>query len=336
MSYCEVVIAADGICLQLLRTEFPELNFLLTPAYDIEYSDKSSLLKWKLLGQMPSLIITMQHEHKWLKKVIKEYSIDAVISDNRFGMYSKKIPCFYITHQLQIKTGDKLTEKMLKKMHYSVIDKYSQCWVMDNESNGIAGELSHPKKLPENVKYLGPISRFEERKESIAYDLLVILSGPEPQRTKLEKKIINELESFKGRCVLVRGKDDDQLKDINNNSIEVINIASAGQLNELVLKSEMIVSRSGYTTVMDLIKLQKKAILIPTPGQTEQEYLAKHLMEQNIFYCVPQKELVLLKSLDDAKGFNYSFPRYDWEYYKEVIADAFSVMKLKNSLSLES
>jgi uncharacterized protein (TIGR00661 family) len=331
-----VVIAADGACLQLLRSEFPDLGFLATPAYNIKYSKNSTWLKWKLLGQMPSIIATIKEEHKWIKKVIKEYSIDLIISDNRFGMYSKKIPCFYITHQLQIKTGDRFSEKMLRKMHYSVIKKYTQCWVPDSESNGIAGELSHPKKFPENVKYLGPISRFEARQENIVYDLLVILSGPEPQRTILEKKLLDELELFNGRCVLVRGKDDNVVYSLKNKSIEVINIANAQELNDLILKSGIVISRSGYTTVMDLIKLKKKAILIPTPGQTEQEYLAKHIMEQNVFYCVDQLEFSLSKALEAANDFNYSFPIYEWDRYKDVIADAFSIIKLNNSLSLSS
>jgi len=334
MSYCEVVIAADGTCLQLLRTEFPDLGYLATPAYDIKYSKNSKWLKWKLIGQMPSMLSTIKEEHKWLKKVLKEYSIDIVISDNRFGMYSKKVPCFYITHQLGIKTGDKLTEKMLRKMHYSVIKKYSQCWVPDSASSGIAGELSHPNKLPENVKYLGPISRFDARQEKIVYDLLVILSGPEPQRTILERKLIDELRIFNGRCVFVRGTNGNVPGDLKSQSIEVLNIATAQELNDLVLKSEMVISRSGYTTVMDLIKLNKKAILIPTPGQTEQEYLAKHLAEQGIFYCINQKEFSLSKALDNAKTFNYSFPRYEWGHYKDVIADALSVVRLKNSLPL--
>lgn len=332
MSYCEVVIAADGGCLQLLRNEFPNLNYLTTPAYNISYSSKSVFLKWKLLGQIPSLINIINKEHKWLKRVIKEHAIDAIISDNRFGMHTKEIPCFYITHQLEIKTGNKFTERILQKMHYSVIKKYSQCWVPDSEGNGIAGVLSHPEKLPENVKYLGPISRFEAKEENIVYDLLVILSGPEPQRTILEKKMLDELELFKGRCVFVRGKDDSAPGDLKNKSIEVINIATAHELNDLILKSDMVIGRSGYTTVMDLIKLKKKAILIPTPGQTEQEYLAKNLMEQSIFYCVDQKDFSLSKALDAVREYNFSFPRYEWEQYKEVIGDAISVLRLKNSL----
>ena len=314
---CQVIIAAEGGCYPFLRSEFPTLAFLDPPAYRIQYSIKGSLLKWKLLAQIPSIIKTINKEHKWLKMIINDYDIDLVISDNRFGMHTKEVPCIYITHQLQIKTGNSFTESILKLLHNSIIKKFTQCWVPDDEKNGIAGELSHPANLPSNVRYIGPISRFENKQEDKLYDLLIILSGPEPQRTLLENILIKELQSYKGKSVLIRGTQENTISI--NNSVEVINIANAVQLNQLILQSETVLSRCGYTTVMDLIKLKKKAILIPTPGQTEQEYLGKYLMQKGILFCCSQETFSLSHALEQLQKTNLSFPQYDWNKYKKTI-----------------
>jgi uncharacterized protein (TIGR00661 family) len=320
---CQVIIAAEGGCLQLLRSEFPKLPFLDPPAYKIEYSNKSSLLKWKLVRQIPSIIKAIKKEHKWLKFIIHDYDIDLVISDNRFGMHTKAVPCIYITHQLQIKSGNSFAEFILRRIHYSVIKKFDQCWVPDDEDNGIAGELSHPSNLPSNARYIGPISRLENRTETKLYDLLIILSGPEPQRTLLENILIQELQSFKGKCIFIRGTQTGTISV--NSSVEIINMANASQVNQLIARSETVISRSGYTTVMDLIKLKKKAILIPTPGQTEQEYLGKYLMEKGILFSCPQENFSLPKALEQFQKANLSFPEYNWNTYKKVIEQTLNI-----------
>jgi uncharacterized protein (TIGR00661 family) len=316
---CEVIIAADGVCLQLLKSEFPNLTFLTAPAYNIKYSRKGTSLRWKLLRQLPRIVNAIYKEHLWLQKIIKSHRIDMVISDNRFGLYSKKVPCIYISHQLLIKTGNSFSERILQKLHYSVIKKYTECWIPDDEKNGIGGKLSHPPEFPANAKYIGPLSRFENKEEDQKYDLLVILSGPEPQRTILENIIVNELESFNGKSLLVRGNENAEVIAVNNRSIEIINVARAEQLNHLVCQSKVVISRCGYTTVMDLLKLRKKAILIPTPGQTEQEYLAEYLIEKRMFYCIGQDEFSLHEALESFGKESFLFPEYNWEQYKMAV-----------------
>jgi predicted glycosyltransferase len=183
----------------------------------------------------------------------------------------------------------------------------------------LAGELSHPKKLPGNIKYIGALSRFEqlvypEKK----YDLLVSISGPEPQRTVFENKILNELESYNGKVLLVRGLPGNE-NLLQYPSIEIKDHLTAAQLNEAILRSDIILARCGYTTIMDLVKLFKKAILIPTPGQTEQEYLAKHLLDKKIFYTVEQANFSLQKDIQEATSLPLTIPEYDMEQYKKVI-----------------
>jgi UDP-N-acetylglucosamine transferase subunit ALG13 len=254
--------------------------------------------------------------------VVKDKSINAVISDNRMGLFHNKIPCVYITHQLIIKTGTHFTERFAQKIHYHYINKFSSCWVPDAKGAfNIAGALSHPATFPKiPVAYLGPLSRFEKKDVESKYDLCIILSGPEPQRTIFEKIILKGLHKVEGKICLVRGlPGETEMPELNNPSIEIKNHLAADELNNVILQSKIIISRCGYSTVMDLIKLQKKAILIPTPGQTEQEYLGGYLQEQKLFYCVDQNNFSLPEVLKSAATFEFNTSAISVNDYKDVV-----------------
>ncbi len=317
---CDVYIAADGATLALLKQEFPELTFLSLAGYRMKYSRKKIFLPWKILTQFPKIAFTIYTEHQWLKKTVKKYKIDGIISDNRFGMYHTNVPSVYITHQLLIKTGNSLSERIAQRIHYYFINKYQECWVPDYEANGLAGELSHPKELPDSIKYLGALSRFELINSENKYDLLVSISGPEPQRTIFEEQLLNELKLYTGKVLFIRGlPDNTQELKIENLSVQIKNHLRAGDLNAAIQQSDIIISRCGYTTIMDLIKLQKKAVLVPTPGQTEQEYLAAYLLEKKIFYTTDQEGFNLQNSLMEVNTFPFSFTKYNMDQYKNVI-----------------
>lgn len=316
---CEVIIASEGAVKFLLQQEFPMLSFLNLKGYRVQYSRKKIWMPAKLLLQVPKIILGIYTEHAWLKKMVKLYSIDAVISDNRFGMYHSFVPCIYITHQLKIKTGNRFTEPLVQKTHYWFINKYKECWVPDIMSGiSLAGELSHPVVLPEvPVKYIGPLSRFEKNEAEIKYDLAIILSGPEPQRTVFEKKVLKDLKLFSGKTLLVRGLPaNTALPEADLQVLEIYNHLPASALNQVILQSKMIVSRCGYSTVMDLIKLKKNAILVPTPGQTEQEYLSGYLYKQHFFLCVHQDLFSLSDVLKRSEHFSFNnaaLPQNDHE-----------------------
>jgi uncharacterized protein (TIGR00661 family) len=319
---CEVFIAAEGATYSVLKGEFPTLTFLPVMDYRMRYSRNKFLLPLKIVMQFPKIIFTIYKEHQWLKKTVREFRIDAVISDNRFGLYHSGIPCVYITHQLLIKTGNTITEKIAKMIHYFFINKYSECWVPDFETNGLAGELSHPKKIRGNIKYLGAVSRFEIFETLKKYDLLISISGPEPQRTIFEKQLLKDLRSFRGSVLFVRGlPGNNEELQFPDPSVEIRNHLPAAELNTAMLQSAMIISRCGYTTIMDLVKLKKKAILIPTPGQPEQEYLARYLKGKKIFYTVDQKKFSLHQSLADAGSFPFAIPDHNMQQYKSVISE---------------
>lgn len=303
----KVIIAADGAIAELLKAEFPSIVFLPLHGYNIKYGHSRITFLPGLLAQMPRIIRITWEEKRWLDKIIDDHHIDAVISDNRFGFVSKKIPCIYITHQLFIETGNTLLNKLAQKIHYRFINRFSECWVPDTPgANNLAGKLSHPSVFPAiPVKYTGPLSRFRKNKHPEKKGLLIILSGPEPQRTIFENLLLHQLKNYTKEVVLVRGlpATPDSIKVKSN--ITVYNHLAAGMLAELIQQSHYIISRSGYSTVMDLVTLQQKAILVPTPGQKEQEYLADYLMNRKIFFSCRQEDLQLEKTIAASDEFEY-------------------------------
>jgi uncharacterized protein (TIGR00661 family) len=319
---CKVIIATEGAQEKLLKTEFPNLVFVRLRGYQIRYSANKRFFPLKIILQLPKIFRAIKMENRWLRAFIRQTPVDAVISDNRYGLYHAGVPCVFITHQLLIKAPFSVAEKLMQRLNYSLIEKFSKCWVPDYPGLvNLAGLLSHPAKFPAvKVEYLGGLSRLNKtidcKKE---FDLLVILSGPEPQRSLLEKKLTSELRSFEGTVLLVRGLPANNEITTSEKNIIVRNHLPARELEEAVCKSELVISRSGYTTVMDICKLQKKAVLIPTPGQTEQEYLAYHLEKQGWCIAMQQDDFSLPKLLERVKHFEYKLPQLDMDAYKDVV-----------------
>ncbi|HYM94543.1 MAG TPA: glycosyltransferase [Chitinophagaceae bacterium] len=320
----DVWLAGEGAQETLLKKEFPALPVLPLKGYRILYSKSGSSLLWRIILQGPQLRKAIRDEHRWLKKMMNEYNFDAVISDNRYGLYHKNTFCVFITHQLMIKTfWGKWTEKYLQKRNYHFINRFSECWVPDNkDENNFAGELSHPGKKPAiPVKYIGLLSRMEKKNiEPEKKHLLILLSGPEPQRSILENIIVRQIAHYYGSATILRGLPSYASMIPSTNSIHFYNHLPAEELSKEMARAEFIIARSGYSTVMDIVKLQKKGILIPTPGQTEQEYLGKYLLEKQVAFSCTQKEFSLEEALIKAKDFPFKFPDFNSQNkLKEVV-----------------
>jgi hypothetical protein len=285
----EPILAGEGLQRELLTGEFPSLPFINLPGYRIRYSSSASRLPWKLLLQLGQIMRAIRQEHRWLKEQVAIYQIDAVISDNRFGLYTPGIPAVFITHQLQINTGGRGWEQFIRKRNYAYINRFTECWVPDNEKEPtLASTLSHPAVYPKiPVHYIGPLSRFNTpANDEKQNHIVVLISGPEPQRSIFETIAINELSHYAGYATLVRGLPGAQTIIPSTNMISCHNHLSAEELLPILNEAEFIIARSGYSTVMDAATLKKKCIFIPTPGQTEQEYLAKELFRHGMaVYC---------------------------------------------------
>lgn len=321
---CKVVIAAEGAQEKLLKTEFPDLVFVHLPGYRIKYSSNQRFFLLKIILQLPKIFYAVRKENRWLKSFISHTPVDAVISDNRYGMRLKHLPCVFITHQLLIKAPFTFLEKMVQRVNYALIGKFTACWVPDEKGQiNLGGELSHPKKLPKTeLQYLGGLSRLTKQLNcKIKYDLLIILSGPEPQRTLLEKKMLTELETFEGSVLLVRGLPGQKKVLEARKNIVIKNHLASEELQDAFCESNLVISRSGYTTLMDICKLEKKSILIATPGQTEQEYLASHFENQGWCIAASQANFSLQKLLNDARQFEYKLPQLGMQSYKSVVKE---------------
>ncbi len=255
----------------------------------------------KMAIQVPKFLKTILREHILVEKLVAEHNIDVVISDNRYGCFSKKAKSIFITHQLNILMPGNINwlEKRINHFNQEQIKQYAECWVPAPPDSFIPKLTGDDKIL--KTRHIGYLSRFEKRVTPKLYDVLVICSGPEPQRDIFEKLLTRQLQSTGLKYLIVKGLPDS--KNTSNNDTEVA-FMNSETLNDTIESSEIIIARSGYTTVMDLAKLGKKAIFIPTPGQTEQEYIAEEMREPKIAFSMKQTEFDLEIAL--KKSINYS------------------------------
>ena len=320
---CTVIIACNSTQKTLLSREFPQLTYVHLAGYNLKYGKKRWGTIVRILLQTPKILIKINNENSWLNIFLKSQHVDIIISDNRFGLHAPDIPSVFITHQLYIKTGlGKFTDRLVQWLNYRRINRFTTCWVPDRQGKKtLAGQLSNPATLPAiPVQYIGGLSRLKTCSATTnQIQLLVILSGPEPQRTIFEDLLLKELEQQPGKVVLVRGLPGAGEEVRVKNELIIYNHVPAGVLNELMCNAALVISRSGYTTVMDLLKLGKKSILVPTPGQAEQEYVATHLQKEQLAYTVSQANFNLQKALAAANEFRYKVSPWPMEDYKKAI-----------------
>lgn len=300
---------------------FPNINKLELKGYNVRYAKSGSAFMVKLFRQLPEIYKTVIYEHEWLEKIIKEQGIDGVISDNRYGLYHEHVPSVVMTHQLQPISGmGTIANSITAKLHRRFLSKFGECWLVDDEQANIAGVLSKPNTLPPNTKYIGLLSQVAPSGIASDGSLMVLLSGPEPQRTMLSDKLWQAVKEYKGKVTFVEGSNKIEPRKGIPDHIDYHQRVNGDVLQVLIEKADMVVCRSGYSTVMDLLKLGKKAILIPTPGQTEQEYLGKLLHEWGLFFHMPQAGVMdMSKVLANTEHFPFKTVNTDFEAYKNVI-----------------
>lgn len=298
------IIASDGQALKLLKKEYPSQTFITLPSYGVTYASEGQNLKLKMLKDSPKIWMAIRNEQKMLTKIIQDHDIVGIISDNRLGLYSSCIPSVIITHQLQVLSGN--TTWLSTQLHLHYIKKYDYCWIPDvDHIENLAGKLSYNDDNEIEKVFLGPLSRFKNTGNyQKKYDLLVLLSGPEPQRGILEKKLLKELKNYTGKVLFIAGKVEKNQKFEKKGALTYYNYLCTDGVQKALDRSEMVLSRSGYTTVMDLQKMDKKAFFIPTPGQFEQEYLAELLDQKGIVPYATQENFTIdmLSRVEQYKG----------------------------------
>ena len=299
----EVLLASSGNALALLKNEFPVLAAFEIVGYDPVYPANDSMVK-EMMQQLPKFIKAIAQEHEEVEAIVKSHSVDAVISDNRYGCFSKKIKSVFITHQLNIlmPADWKWMQRGVNYYNHKQIKEYSECWVPAADASLLGPLVTEVKGV--KTRYIGNLSRLEKKSALKKYDVLVICSGPEPQRRIFESLSKGQLCNSSLKSLIVRGEPREENKTESVNAMIVKGFLNSREINNVIAESDVIISRSGYSTVMDLAKMEKKAIFIPTSGQTEQEYLAEVLMKRQVAFCMNQSAFDLQKALEETNKFS--------------------------------
>ncbi len=325
----EVMIGSSGSALALLREEFPSLQSFALPAYAPAYSRRGSMV-WKMGLQLPKFIQAIGAEHKEVESLVKRHQVDLLISDNRYGCWAEKIPSVFITHQSNIMMPKRFgwLSRWVTMANESSMNKFPYCWIPDYpEEHSLAGELISFGKLnyEGKVEYVGALSRFESKKVPLKYDVVAVCSGPEPQRTMLEELLLEQLKSTSLKSLVVRGVMEKADVEYIGENGSMVNFLTTDQLQETLPSAGVIIARSGYSTVMDMKALKQKPIFIPTPGQTEQEYLAHRLKERGVAYFMKQNEFRLSYALEESRKYRGFTEDKDGDSY---LVDAFKKLEV--------
>ena len=301
-----ILLGGSGKSATLLRKLYPDFDYVNLPSPGISYAKNPSFLVMKILLQLPCLLFSIFWEHLLVNRICKKFQIDLIISDNRYGLFSGKAYSVIITHQISPVLPDylKWTEYLLYHTIKRMVEKFDECWIPDfnNVKFNLTGKLSHRFKLPVNAFFIGLLSRFqnepelfEEYHEYEKYDVVVIASGPEPQLSLFIEYIISQADAISYKVMLICAfaekafwKNPDR-----NKFLTIVPHLDQFTFKEILKHAGLIICRSGYSTIMDLVTVGKKAVLVPTPNQPEQEYLSAYLSEKNIFYAVSQSDICL-------------------------------------------
>lgn len=313
---CEVVLASDGPALTMLRDEFPHLLAHELPGIEVRYGERFFTLK--LAQQMPALLGAMRKERRAVANLVERESIDGIISDNRFGSWGSGVPDVVLSHQWTVETGNWASRPVATMLHRRILKKYAHCWIPDGfGESALAGRLSQTSDP--NTTHIGPLSRLSRETVPLRHadhatgsisKVLVVCSGPEPLRTRLEEAAIAQLKELSYPTLIARGLPGAAPMPSPADHIELVAHLDTHAMASAMAEADVVISRTGYTTLMDLAATGTRALLIPTPGQPEQEYLASYLAGKGWWVIQYQDELNLAHGLRQAMA-GHSTPNWD-------------------------
>ena len=292
----EVIIAGDEIQLVLLSQHFEGVKTIPFPSIKVKFSKSQSQifpLLWIAL-RLPYHIIK---EHIILKGLVRKLKIDVVISDNRYGLWNNNIETILITHQLKVffPRPFRIFEPIGARFIRFMAEKFDTCWIPDYpDSDGLAGELSHPRRLPSNANYIGILSRFSRINPiqlPLTWELVGIVSGPSPHREIFIAEIEKLSRRYDIKTLIVKGNPNEGIDTVEQNGIWYVGHLNDKEFSSVITSSKYLICRAGYSSIMDMVALGVKCLMVPTPGQTEQEYLSSYLSEMKRSNEKKQSEL---------------------------------------------
>jgi hypothetical protein len=309
-----VILGVSGKSGDLLKSTFPELLCIPLPSPAIRYTGKGKWLIPLLLCQMPGMILSAIKEHRRIQNIVEEHHMDTIVSDNRYGLFCRQAYCIFVTHQVSpvLPLLLRWAEYPVYRIIRNIIHRYNECWIPDNSDQelNLSGKLSHRFKLPRNARYVGILSRFKALESEYIpelterYELVFILSGPEPQLSNLYELFLTLALKIRKKILIITGfKQEFRPFEIpEDGQITLVSHLEPLPFSQVLIHSRAIICRSGYSGIMDLVALGKTALLVPTPGQPEQEYLAEYLSQKGCFTRILQDELdenILMKYLNE-------------------------------------
>jgi len=325
----DLTIISSDRSLQLLQHELgSSISYINIPDYPMLVSENTRQFIAKSMVYWPLFIKRMEDGLQQLQSILKNTKCDRIISDGRYDMYSKHIPSFFISHQMRIMNPLRiqLFERGSEIFNKFFFKRFKEVIIPDFKERSLSGDLSHNlTKIDEDkLHYVGILSDFSKRDIKKDIDYFISLSGPEPQRSLLEKSIISQIDDLSGSIVMSLGKTEE--KDIpNDEDIKTFSYLTRDEREELLNRSKLVISRSGYSTIMDLAIIGTKSLMIPTPGQIEQEYLARHLKKTNTCHSIAQERLNLSRDIPLAEKTNGFTSKGDVKKTVETVLNIISI-----------
>lgn len=321
-SNCRIIICGNGDSLKLLKQEFSELEFIELKSYKIFYSKSSWHFLLRLFVQVPKFLFSMYIDYLAAKKICTKYKPDIIFSDNRYGFYNKNTVNIIISHQIKpiVPNCIKYLKNIVNFIIHKCLQKFDEVWIPDFEdSNNLSGKLSHHINTKLNIKYCGPLSRFDNKLANEANGLpLAIVSGPEPQRTILQNLLFRFFEHYKIKAIIIGGVPSKN-ENYKNSYVTFYSHLKSKDLCNLIIEAPYIISRSGYSSIMDYFILNKKAILIPTANQSEQIYLANYHSVKKTFLSAEENLKSIKAAVSQIDNFDISQNTYNNEYLIKCI-----------------
>lgn len=293
---CEVIIGGDEHVLKLLQPRYPNVKCIAFPSVNVKFASGSNqlLALIRIAFQLFRLTVV---EHKELKRLVHRFGIDVVISDNRYGLHAKGVKSILITHQLNpiFPKPFGWLQPLGRWYIRRNAKKFDSCLIPDSQQEfKLTGRLNLGVNRLENAQFIGLLSRFHQIQttpQEAGYDLVAVISGPPPHRDILEQELISLAKRLQLKTLIVQGLPKGQNETTTEYGVTLASHLEDKELALELVSAKYVICRSGYSTIMDLIALNRYAMLIPSPGQTEQEYLAHRLDGMGGFIFCSQNDL---------------------------------------------